>query len=332
MRHDRLVALLERAGLGPLKRSGAHDYALSCLYPHKHAHGDRKPSATVSFDQGVSWFRCWGCGTRRPIALALMETAAPGSGVASLAAAYLADEEQEERTTGPERIMRRLTRQEPARDCTAGLRRLLVMNETYPDMLQSFLAAKGVTESTARRFGVVFMPAGWSDEFLAPQRDGSPGVMRSPAVFVPTLVRHATGIICVGGQARPLDGHGPKYFAAWPFKAGQYLYGQHHWAKLIEQRVFLVEGAFDVQHCWQHDVPALGLFGVGLTAERIAKLVQLHPAHIGVFLDPDPAGRNVTDARVEELRAAGLTASAVLHDKQPKHCSQEELRQLMNSL
>lgn len=326
MRAARLEQLLRRIGHWPRPLSGTWHYKVPCPYAaSKHRGRDRHPSATISFDHGVSWLQCYGCGTRAPYLKALMETAVPGSGVASIAAEYLAEEAEEERRTGPERVLTAVVAQ-PVRNCTSALRSLARLNTSYPTALIDFLASKGVTAETARSFYVMFAPRGWTDEFQKPTDDGA-GALAQDCVLIPVLLRGPHGLACVGAQARPLTGSGPKYFDVWPFPKTQLLYGEHL-PDLAGGDLFIVEGALDVMHVRQCGLRALACFGTSLQEQKAARIARIGPRRALVFMDPDEAGAAVRDKHVATLRASGVDARAVVYDKQPKHCDREELMRL----
>lgn len=325
MRESELVQLLMEFGLWPLKRSGSNNFSVSCFFQatrHK-AGRDAHPSATISFDQGESWFRCYACNTRLPIIKLLQQLDTRES----IRVAAKFQEFELNPVSGLSKPGRVLETQK-IRDCTPGLRKLL-KNE-YPEIMKSFLVSKGVTPETAKKFGVAFVPEGHEDEFLPLGPDGKPTAVKAATIFIPTLIRTKTGrTLCVGGQGRPLEGGGLKYYTMYPHPIGQYLYGQHLAHQLVGASFFLVEGAFDVMHIWQENGHALGLFGLHVNRQRCERLKAIKPTHLRIFLDPDEAGKGALIKAIKTLKDCELTASPVVCDKQPKSCSADELVALM---
>lgn len=334
MREELLTGFLTELGLWPLKKSGSFNFSLGCLYQEsRHKNGyDRRPSATVSFNQGTSWFRCYACGTRRPFVQAVLDLAmtSPSTvGWARLSSKY-AELEGTDTSSGGLAVPGKPPERVAARDCMPGLGALF-KNE-YPKHMVDFLNSKGVSEKTARSFAVSFVPAGHVDEFLQRGEDGKPMPVKSDTIFIPTLIRGKDGqLLCVGGQGRPLDSRGLKYYTMYPHAIGQYLYGQHLAYKLNGASFFLVEGAFDVMHVWQEQSRALGLFGLHANQQRCLRLKNINPTEIKVFLDPDYSGQGAVSKVIKTLEEHGLNASPVTSDKQPKECSAEELDTLLKT-
>jgi hypothetical protein len=331
MTEDVLIEFLKEIGMWPLKRCGDHAFSIRCLFAQNHASGqDRRPSAIISFNQGESWYRCHGCGKRQLFTQLIAEWAPPGVGIARLAFEYQAREAAEVATAGPLKTFQSATQQPVYRNYGPAIERLLRMNRgEYPQALLNFLESKGVSPATAREWRLAFVPSGYSDEYLRAEKDGSPGYFRSDCLLIPTLISSGGVVSCVGAQARPLDGGSPKYFSPYAFSAKDLLYGQHKAEQLRGQRFFAVEGALDVQHCWQEGSPAVGLFGTELSAQRCEKIKRLNPAHVRIFQDPDKAGEVGRLKALRRLQAEGVPASCVIFPKQPKHCTAQELKELL---
>lgn len=328
MREHDLVNCLSELGLWPLKKSGNFNYSLPCLYQHtKHAKGyDTHPSATVSFNQGISWFRCYACSTRRPLIDAIVDLAMTSTSTVGWMRISSKYDEVESREQGAvvARPGGKLAEVSTDRNCSDGLARLL--KHGYPTHVKAFLNSKGVYEATARKFGVAFVPAGHVDEFMHKGPSGEPEPVKVDTLLIPTLIRTKENkVICVGAQGRPLAGNGAKYYTIYPHQIGQFLYGQHLAKHLTGKRIFLVEGCFDVMHLWQEKSFALGLFGLHANQQRCLRLRNIRPTHIHVFLDPDTAGQGAVKKVIQCLTDAGLEASPIVSSKQPKECTAEEL-------
>lgn len=331
MQEAQLTQFLMEIGLWPLKRSGTNNFSTACFFPEKHKDGiDRRPSATISFDQGESWFRCFGCGTRKPIISAIREAA-----VRDLAKREWLESVERFRTVEDSDVLITAARkmqvpETAAIDCTVGLKALLTASRTYPKDVVEFLSSKNVSVSTAQKFFVAFVPEGHVDKFLARGSDGKPKPVLSDSIFIPTLVKNSNGkTICVGGQARPLDrGTGSKYFTMYPHSIGKYLYAQHLADKTKDKAAFLVEGAFDAMHLWQEGFRAYGLFGLNASRHRCIKLKKMGISEAVVFLDPDQSGISATEKVVTSLRDENINATSISYPKQPKECTTEELNVL----
>jgi len=331
MQEAQLTQFLMEIGLWPLKRSGTNNFSTACLFPEKHKDGtDRRPSATISFDQGESWFRCYGCGTRKPIISAVREAA-----IRDLSKREWLEAIEKFRSVEDSDVLITAVRKmqvpvDALIDCTTGLKTLLTDCPVYPKAVLDFLESKNVSADTAKKFYVAFVPEGHVDRFLARGSDGKPKPVLSDSIFIPTLVKNSNGkTICVGGQARPLDrGTGSKYFTMYPHSIGKYLYAQHLADKVKDKAAFLVEGAFDVMHLWQEGFRAYGLFGLNASHHRCIKLKKMSVSEAVVFLDPDQSGISATEKVVASLQNENINATSISYPKQPKDCTTEELNSL----
>lgn len=327
MREEQLSAFLAELGLWPLKKSGTSNFSLECLYPHKHDKGtDNHPSATISFDQGESWFRCYGCGTRRPIVKAIMENGLRQNRSTSWVRVAAKYQEIEGKDTMITAVRKMTGPSQVARDCTPGLKAMLGQYP-YSEKMLSFLESKNISVASAKRFCLAFAPAGHTDTFLSLDPSGNPVPLKTDCIFIPTLVRTSAGkVVCIGGQGRALDrGHGSKYFTMYSHNVGHYLYAQHLAGRTSGKACFLVEGAFDAIHLWQEGFRAFGIFGLHLSQERCLKLKKMAVTEAVVFLDPDPSGIAASGKVLTTLQTSGIVARAIQYHKHPKDCTAQEL-------
>ena len=88
----------------------------------------------------------------------------------------------------------------------------------------------------------------------------------------------------------------------------------YRWPELVGQtEVFICEGEKDVDCLFDHGLTATCNLGGASKwrAEETAALLDLHPARVYVIPDNDTPGRKHADSVVEQLTAAGLTATLV---------------------
>lgn len=331
MNEEALKGFLSEMGLWPLKRSGLNHFKIDCFYQESRHEGgyDRHPSATISFDQGVSWFTCFTCETRQPF-WKTVERASTGIGYGrnwtSLARRMSAREEFEKdrdpapRPGGPRHAAKMI-------DCSGGLERIIRHGGlNYPSEVVELLESKGVSPKTARKFLVAFVRKGHVDEFLQKDENDEPIPLAADCLFIPTLRLTRGGKLkCYGGQGRPLEQIGKKYFTMYPYPSRGFVYGEHLFPEMAGRPIFVVEGQFDVMHIHQEDHCAGGLFGLHANPPRVIMIANARPSEAIVFTDPDPAGERVRMRIVREFQMRGVAARSVTSETDPKHCLSAEL-------
>lgn len=317
MNHDELVDVLEEMDLWPLQATGDNFYKLRCIYSEsRHEKGyDRRASATVSYGLGTSWFRCFACGTKKPLheVIGDMAMTKPGSGLYQLSLK-----------------VEKLDKQAPkavkafdAPDHNYGIELKQLMENEFSTPAKRLLKEKGVELDFARKvFKICFMPKGFNA-----------ASMRQPAkhdgIFFPLLIRTPENKLkCIGGQVRPLGGH-LKYFYPFPNRVRGHLYGEHLASKIRGKHVFLEEGMLDVIHTWQEGHPALGALGTGFCGADALLIKRIDPLTVMIFMDGDSAGQ-VGAKRVQtELDQARIPWRNCVHKKDPKHLLKEVFDQFL---
>lgn len=96
----------------------------------------------------------------------------------------------------------------------------------------------------------------------------------------------------------------------------------YRWPELVGQNeVFICEGEKDVDCLFDYGLTATCNLGGASKwrAEETAALLDLHPAQVYVIPDNDAPGRKHSDSVVEQLTAAGLTATVVPLPGLPAH-------------
>lgn len=328
MRESTLIAFLTDLGLWPAKRSGDNHFGIRCLYPHKHVKGmDIKPSAGVSFDDGISWFSCFACGTKRPMVAAVYENGTQGWSLISIK--YKAIEEIELKDIVINKPLVNEITLTPT-NCNAGLKRLRKHGLT--NELKDFLISKHVDPEFAwKKFFVAYVPEGHTDEFMGVDEFNEPKRAKNSSIFTPTLIQDNRGIVCIGGQARPIYGT-KSYFTLYSYSARNYLYGEHLLETVKGKPLFVEEGQFDVIKTWQCNQAAVGLFGLFVSEPRAFKIARARPSHVRLFLDPDKYGKDATEAATSKLHDRGILTTVVDHGTDPKYCDELTFKKLVEPI
>jgi len=212
-------------------------------------------------------------------------------------------------------------------------------NPQHGRIARDYLAGRGVSEETARRFGLGWAPLSWNELTEAllkagmldwglsaglvqkrPQADGYYDVFRG-RLMVP--IRSPEGrTIAFGGRLLEGDA-GPKYLNSREsplYNKGETLYGMDQAREEIrrKRRAVLVEGYFDCIALHQAGIRnAVALCSTALTPGHLALLSRSDAKELVLFLDGDEAGRKGIERVAGVLLAAGATARvALLPDNQ----------------
>ncbi len=299
----------------PLKRAGRHFKAL-CPF-----HRERTPSFMVNTEKQI--FHCFGCGVGGNIFSFLME---------------------HDRLTFPEAV-RHVAEQvgvavpetqataghESARGLTALLEKVCAHLErrlAHPQQgraAREYLAERGVSEATAKRFRLGLAPEGWRHLLTAAQGRGVSDAQLEAAGLV---IRGAAGAYdrfrnrlifpildargrVVGFGGRSLDGTEPKYLNSPEtavYTKGRHLYGlaQAKDAILGAKRAVVVEGYFDcVVLSGAGVLPVVSPLGTALTTEQ-ARLLKRYAEEVVLAFDADAAGEAATLRGMDVAVEAGL--------------------------
>lgn len=331
MREATLVEFLKELGLWPLKYSGSSNFKVTCLFSStKHDGGeDRRPSATVSFDgdDNPSWYNCFGCGTSKPFVEAVNEAAAYHDLKWSrLSVQYRATEDQELQ----ERPLKRMeAKAHKARNYSRSLGTLL--KNPYPDDMVEFLDSKGVSIEAAQDAMLAFMPEGHIDDQMTLDEEGDPRPAFADMIIIPTIVPWRGKLRCVGAQARPWK-TGVKYYTPYPYESKYYLWGEQWLSEARGQPLFLTEGQFDAIHLRSLGAHAVAIMGVALTRPKVIKLRGAGSEWALAWLDPDAAGVRVRPRIRKALNLEGIPNKIITSDLDPKYCTEEQLKEILDSL
>ncbi len=196
------------------------------------------------------------------------------------------------------------------------------------------LAARGVSEETARSFGLGWAPEAWTrlaDLLLArgllefgvqaglvqrrTRGDGAYDVFRG-RLMIP--IRAADGRAVAFGGRLLLGDQGPKYLNSKEsrlYHKSETLYALDRARDEIRRRksVVLVEGYFDVMGLHQAGVThAVALCSTALTPGHLGQLQRVEARELILLLDGDEAGRKAVERLAPALLAAGTSTRVAL--------------------
>ncbi len=180
------------------------------------------------------------------------------------------------------------------------------------DHSHPYLTERGVTEETAKPFGVGFFPGKGSmhDRIVIPvhNREGE-------------LVAYA---------GRSIDGSEPRYKFPAGFHKSLELFNLHRVKG--EVSVVLVEGFFDCMKVTQAGFPCVALMGSTMSKRQEDLLREF--AHVVVMLDGDEAGRGAAIEIADRLQRVVFQVQVVelVNDVQPDQLSEEHLQRLLEVL
>jgi len=181
------------------------------------------------------------------------------------------------------------------------------------DHTHPYLKERGITEETARTFGVGVFPG--------------KGSMHGRCVFP---IHNVKGEL-VAYAGRSIDGTEPRYKFPAGFHKSQELFNLHRVAGDLS--VVLVEGFFDCMKVSQAGYPCVSLMGSTMSPIQERMLAETF-SQIVVMLDGDEAGRVATETITDRLRQVVFKVETVaLPDGvQPDQLSDAELRTALDSL
>ncbi len=180
------------------------------------------------------------------------------------------------------------------------------------DCTHPYLAKRGVTEETAKRFGIGSFAGKGSmhDRIVIPihNRDGE--------------------LVAYSGRA--IDGSEPRYNFPAGFHKSLELFNLHRVRG--ETSIVLVEGFFDCMNVTQAGYPCVAL--MGSTMSKMQEKVLEDFAHVVVMLDGDEAGRIAAEGIVDRLQRFLYKVDSVeLPDgTQPDQLSADELHRLIDGM
>ena len=161
------------------------------------------------------------------------------------------------------------------------------------DYSHCYLKSRKISFETAKYFDVGFCNYGFLKNRIAIPIHDNAG----------SLVAYA---------GRTIDDAEPKYLFPKKFLKSNFLYNFNRVANRRSQRnkVFVVEGFFDVFRLYEYSLPALALMGTGLSMPQLQLLKMLNANYI-LMLDGDAAGKCATKNIAEIFKSANLNFSVI---------------------
>jgi DNA primase len=332
---DKIVEIRNRASIVEivsdyvtLKKAG-RNYMGLCPF-----HAEKTPSFTVSEDKGI--FHCFGCQTGGSVFQFLMQydhLTFPEA-VERVAKRYGITIDRAERSGMPNESGERESLYHVNDRTAANYQRILFSHPEGKKALD-YLQARGVDETTARRFMLGYAPRNGSGLLeslrkenlsieqalrlgLLGQQNGERFYEKFFARLMFPIINPAGKVVGFGGR---VVGQGmPKYLNSSEtplFHKRSTLYGLFQAKEGIRKadRVVLVEGYLDVIALFQYGVPyAVATLGTALTVDHVKALARYTKNIIALF-DGDDAGRKAAARSFEIFIEAGLLGRAAFLPK-----------------
>jgi len=311
-----------------LKKAG-RNYMGLCPF-----HAEKTPSFTVSEEKGI--YHCFGCHSGGNVFHFLMsyDHLSFPEALERVARRYGITVEHEGRR-GPSQETGEREKLYRINELVAHHYHKLLFTHPEGRKALEYLKARGVDESTARKFMLGYAPQGgaglgklFSQEKISShdacrlgligQRDGQKFYEKFFARVIFPIVGANGKVVAFGG--RVLNQGIPKYLNSSEtplFHKGSTLYGLHQAKDGIRKadRVVVVEGYLDVIALSQHDVSyAVATLGTALSAEHVRVLSRYSKNVIALF-DGDDAGRKAASRSFEIFLEAGLFGRAAFLPK-----------------
>ncbi len=180
------------------------------------------------------------------------------------------------------------------------------------DVRHPYLAARGISEATAREFGIGFY--------------AGPGLM-SQRLVIP--MDDEAGQL-VGYCGRSLDGSEPRYRFPPGFAKSQVLFNLHRATATGQSTVIVVEGFFDCLKVYQAGFRSVvALMGSALY-EHQCWLLRQRFGQLVLMLDGDAAGRRASAAISAKLSAeCSIGIVQIAENTQPDQLSEQFLQELL---
>ncbi len=180
------------------------------------------------------------------------------------------------------------------------------------DPTHPYFKERGITEETARAFGVGFF--------------SGKGSMAGRVVF--PIHNRKGDLVAYAGRA--IDGTEPRYKFPAGFRKGLELW---NFAALTGTSVVLVEGFFDCMKVWQAGYVAIALMGSTMS-EAQEDMIAEQFGEVVVMLDGDEAGRKATEEITDRLQRRVFRVMAVNLPSgvQPDQLSEGELEVILGAI
>lgn len=280
-----------------LRRSGKDQYRGRCPIHH----GDGREAFHANFARNV--FHCFACGAGGNVMdfVAAIERCSVYEAARKLHTQFNLSEQWRPLPNGKELVTKRRKISPPLPFELRGV-----------DCTHLYLADRGISQKTAREFGVGFYPG--------------PGLMRGRLVIP---IHNAQGeLIAYCGRA--LDQTSPRYTVPPGFAKSEVLFNMHRAAATEESTVVVVEGFFDCMRVHQAGIPfVVALMGAVLYEPQRGALASRFRQVI-LMLDGDITGRKASKVIAEKLRSISTVQVVELPvDAQPDQLSPEAIRELL---
>ena len=252
-----------------LRRSGRDQYR-GCCPIHR---GDGRDAFHVNLARNI--FHCFACGTGGTVLdfvaamerCSLFEAAQKLQGLTCSSDTPISTSDEKELVTERRRVSPPLNFKLTGIDCT-----------------HRYLAERGITELTAREFGVGFY--------------SGPGLMHRRLVIP---IHNAEGQL-IAYCGRSLDGTQPRYLVPPAFTKSEILFNMHRAAAGVDKSVVVVEGFFDCMKVHQAGIRSVvALMGSVLYEPQRHVLLERFRRAI-LMLDGDSTGRKASMAISQRLR------------------------------
>ncbi len=315
-----------------LKRAGANHKGL-CPF-----HDENTPSFHVHPGMGI--YKCFGCGAGGNAIQFLMELQGwsfPETVryLAEQAGVEIGEEDPEEEAEARRRRKKRKLYEE----IMEGARKFYEENlwGKRGEVGRLYLKERGISEETAKLFGLGYAPEGWENllghltgkgyrgEWLeraglviANDRGGYYDRFRHRVLF--PVVNMWGRTVAFGGRTLGTDGKGAKYINSPEtpyYTKGKELYGLDVAKRGIQREEFalVVEGNFDVLALHDQGLDmTVAPMGTALTEDQ-ARLMKRFARKVVIAFDGDEAGEEATLKCLEALQSASLEAQVVRFDR-----------------
>jgi hypothetical protein len=129
----------------------------------------------------------------------------------------------------------------------------------------------------------------------------------------------------VAVQARRVDpsGDGPKYLGqVWSGPRPVFIAGQSGNDITLTEDILSAARVGKVAEAWS-------LLGTNLMPAVIAQIAERNPDRVNVWMDNDDAGINARRKMLRQLGAVGINARGIMSDRDPKHHTLQEMKELL---
>lgn len=309
-----------------LKRKGSSHVGLCPFHNEKSGSFNVVPSKQI--------YHCFGCGAGGDVFTFLQKTRGVSFVDAVKECAAQVGVVIEERKLTPQEEARISRRKDLHETCEAACRwyeaTLLVGKDGAPG--REYLAQRGVSLETARRYRLGFAPEGWNNLETHLKREGIDADLLHRAGLVKKNEDRGTTYdvfrgrllfpilddrgrpVAFGGRVLPgAPKDAPKYLNSPGtdiYEKSKVLYGLSYARNAVQRkdRLIVVEGYFDAVSLWQAGFEeAVAPCGTALTADQLEVVRRLTTKVIALF-DTDEAGINAAMRALDLFLAAGIEA------------------------